>query len=68
MNTCGDGKAFRDPDGEDERSVDGARREEEKEGKSGSARYSPWRHVNARKILFMRDARLRVQRDETGFP
>lgn len=35
--------------------------------KGGSARGSPWRHVNARKILFMRDARLRVQRDETGF-
>lgn len=72
MNTRGDGKAFRDPDGEGERSVDGAGRKRRRgrggEGRGGSARCSPWRHVNARKILFMRDARLRVQRDETGFP
>lgn len=36
MNTRGDGKAFRDPDGEGERSVDGAGQEKEKEGRGGA--------------------------------
>lgn len=37
MNTRGDGKTFRDPDGEGERSVDGVEQEERKERKGGSA-------------------------------
>lgn len=36
MNARGDGKAFRDPDGEGERSVDGAGQEKEEEGRGGA--------------------------------
>jgi len=63
MNTREDGKAFRDPERERDPLM-GQGKTRRRGEKSGSVRCSPW-HVNAQKILFMRDARL--QRDETGF-
>jgi len=59
MNTREDGKAFRDL----ERARDPLMgQDEEKEEKSGSVR-CPWWHVNAQKILFMRDARVVTRRN-----